>query len=207
MATDKDKLMLLKNNQADISLLQFGGNSANESFSQTDNDALWESEENSDTNELLSEMDSPCCNYWDFSLATEGPILDISTSLNKVTCLIKNEQFIDEEYNGSIETALMEEVGMYEDLTSIDIMTDARHGWRKNAKDTSVVAIGEKMHKRHEKLGTQRIYNYLDDNDVKVGIHSHDRNMSINKFVRDSDVVNQNDSWHEIKAVKSAMNK
>ncbi|VDH99404.1 Hypothetical predicted protein [Mytilus galloprovincialis] len=80
----------------------------------------------------------------------------------------------DEEYNDSIETALMEEVGMYEDLTSIDIMTDARHGWRKNAKDSSVVAIGEKMHKvlkcehitkaddfvsqRHEKLGTQRIY-------------------------------------------------
>jgi hypothetical protein len=26
-------------------------------------------------------------------------------------------------------------------------MTDARHGWRKNAKDTSVVAIGEKTHK------------------------------------------------------------
>ena len=26
----------------------------------------------------------------------------------------------------------------------IEIMTDARHGWRKNAKDTSVVAIGEK---------------------------------------------------------------
>jgi hypothetical protein len=35
----------------------------------------------------------------------------------------------------------------YEDLEIIDIMTDARHGWRKNAKDTSVVAIGEKTHK------------------------------------------------------------
>lgn len=135
----------------------------------------------------------------------------------------KYKRFVDEEYNDSIETALMEEVGMYEDLTSIDIMTDARHGWRKNAKDSSVVAIGEKMHKvlkcehitkaddfvsqRHEKLGTQRIYQYLDDNDVKVGIHSHDRNMSINKLVRESGVVNQNDSWHGIKAVKSAMKK
>ncbi|CAG2196053.1 unnamed protein product [Mytilus edulis] len=110
----------------------------------------------------------------------------------------KYKRFVDEEYNDSIETALMEEVGMYEDLTSIDIMTDARHGWRKNAKDSSVVAIGEKMHKvlkcehitkaddfvsqRHEKLGTQRIYQYLDDNDVKVGIHSHDRNMSITSW-------------------------
>ena len=26
-------------------------------------------------------------------------------------------------------------------------MTDARHGWRKNAKDSSVVAIGEKTHR------------------------------------------------------------
>ncbi|CAC5425715.1 unnamed protein product [Mytilus coruscus] len=31
--------------------------------------------------------------------------------------------------------------------------------------------------------------------------------MSFNKSVRDSDVVNQNDSWHGIKAVKSAMKK
>ncbi|CAC5398608.1 unnamed protein product [Mytilus coruscus] len=38
---------------------------ANESQSQTDDDAIWESED--DTNELLSEMDRPCCNYWDFS--------------------------------------------------------------------------------------------------------------------------------------------
>jgi hypothetical protein len=43
--------------------------------------------------------------------------------------------------NDSIETALLEEVASYEDLETIDIMTDARHGWRKNAKDTSVVAI------------------------------------------------------------------
>jgi hypothetical protein len=39
---------------------------------------------------------------------------------------------------------LLEEVASYEDLETIDIMTDARHGWHKNAKDTSVVAIGEK---------------------------------------------------------------
>ena len=33
----------------------------------------------------------------------------------------------------------------YEDSETID-MTDARHEWRKDAKDTSVVAIGEKTH-------------------------------------------------------------
>ena len=50
-------------------------------------------------------------------------------------------------FNESIEQALHEEIGSYEDVDGIDIMTDARHGWRKNEKDTSVVAIGEKSHK------------------------------------------------------------
>ena len=47
-------------------------------------------------------------------------------------------------FNESIEQALHEEIGSYEDVDGVDIMTDARHGWRKNAKDSSVVAIGEK---------------------------------------------------------------
>ena len=46
-------------------------------------------------------------------------------------------------FNESIEQALHEEIGSYEDVDGIDIMTDARHGWRKNAKDSSAVAIGE----------------------------------------------------------------
>ena len=50
-------------------------------------------------------------------------------------------------FNEFIEQALHEEIGSYEDVDGIDIMTDARDGWRKNAKDTSVVAIGEKSHK------------------------------------------------------------
>ena len=56
-------------------------------------------------------------------------------------------------------------------------MTDARHGWRKNAKDSSVVAIGEKTHKvlqcvhitkqddivpqKNEAKGTEKIYQYF----------------------------------------------
>ena len=75
-------------------------------------------------------------------------------------------------FNDSIEQALHEEIGSYEDVDGIDIITDARHGWRKNAKDTSVVAIGEKSHnvlqcvhltkqddivsQRHEKKKEQR---------------------------------------------------
>ena len=71
----------------------------------------------------------------------------------------------------------------------------------KNAQDKSVVAIGEKSHKvincayvtkaddhvsqRHEKIGTQKIYDDLDSENISVNIHTHDRNMAINKFVRE----------------------
>ena len=125
-------------------------------------------------------------------------------------------------YNGSVEQALCEEIGSYEEVDGIDIMTDARHGWRKNAKDTSVVAIGENTHKvlqcvhitktddivsqRHEAKGTEKIYQYFTDKDVSVKVHTHDRNMSVNKMVRCSQfTVNQNDSWHGVKSIQKAM--
>ena len=46
---------------------------------------------------------------------------------------------VEEEYKASTNDALLEEIGCYEDLTGIDTITDARHDWRKNAKDTSVL--------------------------------------------------------------------
>lgn len=77
-----------------------------------------------------------------------------------------------------------------ENEDGIAIMTDARHGWRKHAKDSSVVAIGEKTHRvikcenvtkqddtvsqRHEKIGTERIYKYLEDQGMAVNVHIHD---------------------------------
>jgi uncharacterized protein YdaT len=47
----------------------------------------------------------------------------------------------------SIGNAVNDEIASYEELDGINIMTDARHGWRKNSKDTSVVALGEQTHK------------------------------------------------------------
>jgi 5'(3')-deoxyribonucleotidase len=47
----------------------------------------------------------------------------------------------------SIDNAVNDEIASYEELDGINIMTDARHGWRKNSKDTSVVALGEQTHK------------------------------------------------------------
>ncbi|KAK3099354.1 hypothetical protein FSP39_003212 [Pinctada imbricata] len=119
-----------------------------------------------------------------------------------------------------------EEIGLYEDLSSgIDIITDARHGWRKNAYDTSVVAIGERTSKviscqhisknddrvtqRHEMIGTRRVYQKLAEGDVSVRVHTHDRNMSVNKYVREEqkDTINQNDTWHGVKSLKKALTK
>ena len=141
-----------------------------------------------------------------------------------------HKESIEAEYNESLETALQLEIGMY-DLPQedegpgwhgINIMSDARHGWRKNAKDTSVVTIGEKSHQvlhhahvtkqddhvtqRHEKVGTEKMYEYLQAKDTPVAVHIHDRNMAINKLIKDKDgPVNQNDSWHGYKGLKKDM--
>ena len=119
---------------------------------------------------------------------------------------------IEEMYNDDSETALPEEMALHniaeependgEKWHGIDIQTDARHGRCKIAKDTSVVCIGDRSHKvllneyitkeddhvtqRHEKIGTKRIYDYFDQNEVPIRIHTHDRNMSINKMVKSS---------------------
>jgi hypothetical protein len=139
---------------------------------------------------------------------------------------------VSEQYTDSIETALLEEIAMYpipeeddedeEQWQGIDIISDARHGHRKNAKDTSVVAIGDRSHKvlqhvhltkhsddivtqRHERLGTEKVYDYLDSQDVSIRVHTHDRNMAVNKFVRESGPKNQNDCWHGAKSLKKQM--
>ena len=101
-------------------------------------------------------------------------------------------------------------------------MTDARHRWRKNAKDSSVVALGEKTHKvlqcihvtkaddivsqQHELKGTQNIYENFDSKDVTIKVHTHDRNLSINKLVKSRPMpTNQNDCWHGVKSLKKAL--
>ena len=43
---------------------------------------------------------------------------------------------------------------------------------------------------------------------VAVGVHAHDRNLSINKFIREEcDSESQNDTWHAVKSVKAALKK
>ena len=52
----------------------------------------------------------------------------------------------------------------------------------------------------------QSIYEHLAEKDVSVKIHAHDRNLSINKFIKDTHfTTNQNDLWHAVKAIKKAI--
>ena len=64
---------------------------------------------------------------------------------------------------------------------------------------------------RHEKLGTENIYTYFDnhtDGPIVEKSHSHDRNLSINKLIREKrpSTLNQNDTWHAAKSVEKAIN-
>ena len=103
---------------------------------------------------------------------------------------------------------------------SIKILTDARHSTRKNGQFGTVTAIGTNSHlilqsvtiskqedpcsQRHEKLGTIRLYEHFQRKGYHIAVHAHDRNMSINKYVKDhhKDTINQNDTWHAGKSVE-----
>ena len=62
------------------------------------------------------------------------------------------------------------------------------------------------MTQRHERFGTEKKYQHLKNQSVAVGVHAHDRNLSINKFMREKyDSESQNDTWHAIKAIKAAL--
>jgi hypothetical protein len=136
----------------------------------------------------------------------------------------KYKENAQNECVNSIDNAVNDEIASYEELDGINIMADARHGWRQNSKGTSVVALGEQTHKvmdcvhitksqdkvtqRHERLGTPKIYENMESKNVSIKIHSHDRKMTVNKFVKETQfTTNQNDLWHAVKGVKKSVSK
>ena len=59
---------------------------------------------------------------------------------------------------------------------------------------------------RHEKYGTELIYENFASKDVTIKIHSHDRNLSINHLIKDKEeTINQNDLWHAVKTIKKSI--
>ena len=84
-------------------------------------------------------------------------------------------------------------------LVAYVLKTDARHGWRKNVAQSDIVARGNITHnvvniqtvtrsdepisQRHELIGVKNMYKDFDSQNVKVRIHGHDRNSSVNKYL------------------------
>ena len=115
----------------------------------------------------------------------------------------------------------MNEMVYCEDMSGINIFTDARHGTRKKSMFLDVVCIGANTHKvlrieliseidsrhaqSHELIGTRRIYHYFNSVDNGIGVHvrlhCHDKNTSVNKFAyqRNKGTVSTNYTWHATK--------
>ena len=140
--------------------------------------------------------------------------------------LVRYAPIVEDLARQSMEDALLEEIAAvfhpdHDDPDGdpgITILTDARHGGRRNANDCDVVAIGLHTHKvlktvhvtkeddpvsqRHEMFGTVKIYEYFDNclqgDGVPIKCHGHDSNTSVNKYIRTQrpDTKGQNDTWH-----------
>ena len=126
----------------------------------------------------------------------------------------------------SIQFALLDEIQASKDKgqNGISIMTDARHQCRKNSYHTDHVALGQYTHKvinmqhidkeqerctqKHETIGCEQMYEDFQRQDITVSVHSHDRNLSVNKVIRGKDgVQNCNERWHATKPVTMGIKK
>ena len=136
---------------------------------------------------------------------------------------------ISENFAQSISNARFEEISLKSidcnEQQPMDIMSDARHGWRKNAKDTSVVALGDLSHKviacehvttsddpisqRHEIVGSKRIAEDLQKDNITIGIWGHNYSASLNSIVDTLPypALSQNETWHDIKNLKKELTK
>ncbi|XP_070556938.1 uncharacterized protein [Ptychodera flava] len=162
-----------------------------------------------------------------YEVITSGAKMGTVKQAYRKTFFDKYRQSVHEETVKSLEDALHVEIAS-EDRASnpgIDIMSDARHGTRKNSKNTDVVILGDISHKcihkevitkeddsctqRHEMVGMRKFYNWADEKGVPIIVHGHDNNASVNKFLREErpDTVSSNDTWHVTKAVGKEMKK
>ncbi|MDD9362061.1 MAG: hypothetical protein PV344_03950, partial [Anaplasma sp.] len=58
----------------------------------------------------------------------------------------------------------------------------------------------EPSSQKHEAVGTRQLYKYFDERKIYVTDHSHDRNTTVNKIIRERNgTTNSNDRWHAAK--------
>ena len=146
---------------------------------------------------------------FDAAMPTYGPVVQDLTVESMDNALLEE---IAENYDPEV-VPIEQEVE-----PGITIVTDARHGHRRNANDCDVVAIGALTHKviktihvtkdddpcsqRHEMYGTQKLYEHFDTclggDGVHIRCHGHDANASVNKYIRvhRKGTMGQNDTWH-----------
>ena len=102
----------------------------------------------------------------------------------------------------SIYYAMLDKIQASKDKgqTGISVMKDARHQSRKNSFHMDHVAIGQYTHKvmnmqhidkqqerctqKHETIGCEQMYDDFERHGISVNVHSHDRNLSVNKVIR-----------------------
>ncbi|XP_070545909.1 uncharacterized protein [Ptychodera flava] len=145
----------------------------------------------------------------------------------KKTFLSQYRPIVEQAAEESRNDALLEEIASYEENSrgSIEVMSDARHATRKNSRQSDVIFLGDRTHKclykscvtkdddnctqRHEMIGVRRFYEWADENVVPVAIHAHDRNASVNKFLREErpHTRNSNDTWHVTKQIGKEVKK
>ncbi len=130
-----------------------------------------------------------------------------------------------------MKAALLEEIARTEQpLVSatpplVDVMSDARHGCRKNSFHSDIVTLGQRTHKvvnyqhvtkdderssqKHEAYGTKKMYADMLADRVHVRAHAHDRNASVSKYIESDQpgTLDQLDTWHASKEVRSATKK
>ena len=132
------------------------------------------------------------------------------------------KESLDDAFNMEIGQAIANSQDP-SDYAGIDIITDARHGTRKNSAYSDVIALGGTTHKvvsaqviskqddpisqRHELVGVKKMYQEFETKNVSVRIHGHDRNSSVNKYLSQEHnlVQNANDTWNATKGIVKAL--
>lgn len=125
----------------------------------------------------------------------------------------------------SIDNALQEEINATQDNNGISILSDARHACRKNSYHSDIISLGHKTHKvinhqhvtkhderssqKHELFGTIRMYQEMEGKNIKINVHSHDRNTSVSKYITQNHPLVQEsyDTWHAAKEVRKHTSK
>ncbi|XP_078689086.1 uncharacterized protein LOC144920642 [Branchiostoma floridae x Branchiostoma belcheri] len=154
-----------------------------------------------------------------------GQISDV----NLKKSMILYGEVVAEQARASMQDAMDEEIGDQPGRT-LSIVTDARHAQRRNSYRSDIMALGQNNHKvlayapvtkeeqrssqKHEMYGTTKLYQQFDELGVQIADHAHDRNHTINKFIKDrppyadgTRTSNSNDTWHATKSIAKKFRK